>query len=64
MTVCMSCNEILSPFEDTRKYLDMDLDIGLCNDCFHTTDINGNTVRLDLVSPHDYEYIIEEKPYE
>ncbi len=35
---CLSCNEILSDFEATRKSVNTNQFIDLCNRCYHTVD--------------------------
>lgn len=35
---CLSCNEVLSDFEATRKSVNTNQFIDLCNRCYHTVD--------------------------
>lgn len=47
---CLSCNQILSEYESTRKYRGTNNYIDLCAHCFSLSDFKPNEVtdRLDL----------------
>jgi hypothetical protein len=45
---CQSCNQKLTDFESTRKYVDGDY-VDLCNTCFKASGYLGHTIdRKDL----------------
>jgi len=47
---CLSCNQILSDYESTRKYKNTKTFIDLCSSCFNQSDLKLSEVsdRLDL----------------
>lgn len=52
---CLSCNEVLSDFESTRKYKNTQQYIDLCTLCFNESDLKllEVTERMDLKHDSD-----------
>jgi len=54
---CQACDEILSDFEATRKQMETDEYLELCNQCFNVDDLDILTLdRTDLM------HVTDEKP--
>ncbi len=55
---CLACNVALSDFEATRKSAASGDFLDLCNNCYHHTAEDIDTIdRIDLKSESDYESI-------
>jgi len=60
---CISCDKLLTDFESTRRSIQSNDFIELCNDCFYyASDDNATLSREDLRSEHDN--FIGEQEYE